>query len=116
MLGCSESSLHDRACRATTRSVMRVYKPARGVAVEVFIVSLFSLAITSRRRLSRILTSVPTEFPRVEAGGRFLRQLSLDRALELRLAPLLALLDVDVEDRHWQALDPPQRRQRNLTP
>jgi len=40
--------------------------------------------------------------------------LSLDRALELRLAPLLALLDVDVEDRQWQALDPPQRRQRTL--
>src|SRR5215470_10057326 len=37
--------------------------------------------------------------------------LTLDRALE---PALLALLDVPVEDLQWQALDPPQRRQRTL--
>jgi len=42
------------------------------------------------------------------------RVLSLDRALESLLSPLLALLDVPVEDATWQALDPPQRRQRTL--
>jgi class 3 adenylate cyclase/tetratricopeptide (TPR) repeat protein len=42
------------------------------------------------------------------------RVLSLDRALESLLSPLLALLDVPVEDGSWQALDPPQRRQRTL--
>ncbi len=40
--------------------------------------------------------------------------LTLDRALEPVEAPLLALLDVAVEDPAWQALDPPQRRQRTL--
>jgi class 3 adenylate cyclase/tetratricopeptide (TPR) repeat protein len=40
--------------------------------------------------------------------------LTLDRALELTLPALLALLDVSVDDREWQALDPPQRRQRTL--
>jgi class 3 adenylate cyclase/tetratricopeptide (TPR) repeat protein len=40
--------------------------------------------------------------------------LTLDRALEPILPALLALLDVPVEDDHWQALDPPQRRQRTL--
>jgi class 3 adenylate cyclase/tetratricopeptide (TPR) repeat protein len=42
------------------------------------------------------------------------RVLSLDRALESLLSPLLALLDVPVEDGSWQALDPPQRRRRTL--
>jgi tetratricopeptide (TPR) repeat protein len=42
------------------------------------------------------------------------RVLGLDRALESLLLPLLALLDVPVEDRAWQNLDPPQRRQRTL--
>ncbi len=42
------------------------------------------------------------------------RVLGLDRALEPILAPLLALLDVPVEDPAWQNLDPPQRRQRTL--
>jgi len=42
------------------------------------------------------------------------RVLGLDRALEPLLPPLLALLDVPVEDRVWQNLDPPQRRQRTL--
>jgi len=42
------------------------------------------------------------------------RVLSLDRALESLLSPLLALLDVPVEDASWQALDPPQRRRRTL--
>jgi len=40
--------------------------------------------------------------------------LTLDRALEPTLPALLALLDVPLEDAHWQALDPPQRRQRTL--
>ena len=42
------------------------------------------------------------------------RVLGLDRALEPMLLPLLALLDVPVEDPAWQNLDPPQRRQRTL--
>jgi class 3 adenylate cyclase/tetratricopeptide (TPR) repeat protein len=40
--------------------------------------------------------------------------LMLDRALEPLLTPLLALLDVPVEDAAWDAIDPPQRRQRTL--
>ncbi len=39
---------------------------------------------------------------------------SLDRALESALSPLLALLDVPVEDEPWSRLDPPQRRQQTL--
>jgi class 3 adenylate cyclase/tetratricopeptide (TPR) repeat protein len=42
------------------------------------------------------------------------RVLGLDRALEPLLPPLLALLDVPIEDPAWQNLDPPQRRQRTL--
>ena len=40
--------------------------------------------------------------------------LTLDESLKPALPSLLALLDVPVEDAHWQALDPPQRRQRTL--
>ncbi|OGA11609.1 MAG: hypothetical protein A2W68_12680 [Betaproteobacteria bacterium RIFCSPLOWO2_02_64_14] len=40
--------------------------------------------------------------------------LMLDRALEPHLTPLLALLDVPVDDKDWNAIDPPQRRQRTL--
>jgi class 3 adenylate cyclase len=40
--------------------------------------------------------------------------LTLDPALQPTLSPLLALLDVPVDDGHWQALDPPQRRQQTL--
>jgi class 3 adenylate cyclase len=40
--------------------------------------------------------------------------LMLDRALEPVLTPLLALLDVPIEDTAWATLDPPQRRQRTL--
>ena len=40
--------------------------------------------------------------------------LTLDRTLEPFLRPLLALLDVPVEDAAWDALDPPQRRLRTL--
>jgi class 3 adenylate cyclase/tetratricopeptide (TPR) repeat protein len=40
--------------------------------------------------------------------------LTLDRSLEPILPPLLALLDVPIEDAHWQTLDPAQRRQRTL--
>jgi predicted ATPase/class 3 adenylate cyclase len=36
---------------------------------------------------------------------------TLDAALAPTLPAFLALLDVPVEDLHWQALDPPQRRQ-----
>ncbi len=40
--------------------------------------------------------------------------LTLDRALEPLLTPLLALLDVSVEDATWDSLDRAQRRQRTL--
>jgi class 3 adenylate cyclase/tetratricopeptide (TPR) repeat protein len=39
---------------------------------------------------------------------------TLDPALEPTLPAVLALLDVPVDDHTWQALDPPQRRQRTL--
>ena len=42
------------------------------------------------------------------------RLLMLDAALEATLPALLALLDLSGEDRQWQILDPPQRRQRML--
>ncbi len=40
--------------------------------------------------------------------------LTLDEALKPARPALLALLDVPVDDPQWQALDPPQRRQRTL--
>jgi predicted ATPase len=40
--------------------------------------------------------------------------LALDETLRPLLSPLLALLDVPVDDTEWLALDPPQRRQRTL--
>src|SRR5262249_36363508 len=40
--------------------------------------------------------------------------LTLDPAPQPSLAPLLAPLGVPVDGAQWQALDPPQRRQRNL--
>src|SRR5207248_2190438 len=40
--------------------------------------------------------------------------LDLDRALEPSLPALLGLLDVSADDPVWDALDPPQRRQRTL--
>ena len=40
--------------------------------------------------------------------------LTLDAGAGARLPALLALLDVPVDDAAWQALDPPQRRQRTL--
>jgi class 3 adenylate cyclase/tetratricopeptide (TPR) repeat protein len=40
--------------------------------------------------------------------------LSLDRVLEPALSPLLALLEVPVEDSAWARLDPSQRRRRTL--
>jgi class 3 adenylate cyclase/tetratricopeptide (TPR) repeat protein len=40
--------------------------------------------------------------------------LTLDRTLELSLTPLLALFDAPIDDAAWNALDPPQRRQRIL--
>jgi class 3 adenylate cyclase/tetratricopeptide (TPR) repeat protein len=42
------------------------------------------------------------------------RVLGLDRALEPLLPPILALLDVPVEDPAWQNLDPRERRRRTL--
>ncbi len=42
------------------------------------------------------------------------RLLSLDRALEPALPPLLGLLDVPVESPEWQRLEPSQRRQHTL--
>src|SRR5262249_18166040 len=39
---------------------------------------------------------------------------SLDRALEVALPALLAILDVPIEDEEWRRLEPPQRRQRTL--
>jgi class 3 adenylate cyclase/tetratricopeptide (TPR) repeat protein len=40
--------------------------------------------------------------------------LALDRTLEAALPAFLALLDVPVEDRRWEAVDPPERRRRTL--
>src|SRR5262245_38009755 len=40
--------------------------------------------------------------------------LALDAALQPLVPALLTVLDVPVEESHWQALDPPQRRQRIL--
>jgi class 3 adenylate cyclase/tetratricopeptide (TPR) repeat protein len=40
--------------------------------------------------------------------------LTLDAALGPTLSAFLTLLDVPVEDRHWQDLDPAQRRQRTI--
>jgi class 3 adenylate cyclase/tetratricopeptide (TPR) repeat protein len=40
--------------------------------------------------------------------------LTLDETLKPALPTFLALLDVPVDDPEWQALDPPQRRQRTL--
>jgi tetratricopeptide (TPR) repeat protein len=40
--------------------------------------------------------------------------LTLDETLKPTLSAFLALLDVPIEDTEWQALDPPQRRQRTL--
>ena len=42
------------------------------------------------------------------------RLLTLDRTLELALSPLLALLDVPVDDPAWRGLEPAQRRQHTL--
>ena len=39
---------------------------------------------------------------------------ALDRAVEPCLAPLLALLDVPTDDAHWEAVDPPSRRERTI--
>src|SRR5262244_516475 len=40
--------------------------------------------------------------------------LTLDRSLEALLTPLLALLDVPIDDKAWETLDPPQRRRQTL--
>jgi hypothetical protein len=48
---------------------------------------------------------------RERATGKLL---TLDRALEPFVTPLLALLDVPVDEAAWATLDPPRRRQRTL--
>lgn len=48
---------------------------------------------------------------REKAAGKLL---TLDRALEPHLVPLLALLDIPVEDEKWKHLDPVQKRMRTL--
>ena len=48
---------------------------------------------------------------REKATGKLL---TLDRALEPHLVPLLALLDIAVEDEKWTPLDPVQKRMRTL--
>jgi len=40
--------------------------------------------------------------------------LTLDEVLKATLPAVLALLDVPIDDAQWEALDPPQRRQRTL--
>ena len=40
--------------------------------------------------------------------------LTLDESLKATLPAFLALLDLAVEDQQWQALDPPQKRQRTM--
>jgi class 3 adenylate cyclase/tetratricopeptide (TPR) repeat protein len=40
--------------------------------------------------------------------------LTLDRSLESLLTPLLALLEVPIDDKAWETLDPPQRRRQTL--
>jgi class 3 adenylate cyclase len=40
--------------------------------------------------------------------------LTLDKSLESTLPAFLTLLDLPVEDAHWQGLDPPQRRQQTF--
>ena len=40
--------------------------------------------------------------------------LTLDESLKPTLPVFLALLDIPVDDQQWQALDPPQKRQRTL--
>src|SRR5437867_1771950 len=52
----------------------------------------------------------PREIPERVAG----KLVTLDRTLEPLLTPLLALLDVPVDDAVWRELDPLQRRQRTL--
>jgi tetratricopeptide (TPR) repeat protein len=52
--------------------------------------------------------------PRVTRERVAGKLLMLDRALEPLLTPLLALLDVPVDDAAWDALDRAQRRQRTL--
>ena len=50
-----------------------------------------------------------------EVRQKVSRKLSaLDGTLEPTAPALLSLLDVPVRDRHWQTLEPPQRRQRTL--
>src|SRR5205823_6516653 len=54
---------------AITRSVTRVYRSARGVAVEVFIVELLSVGVTSRKE-----RAVPPSFTRRGNGNTGVRR------------------------------------------
>jgi len=56
----------------------------------------------------------PRDDPRTAREKLIGKVLGLDRALEPILPPLLALLDLPVDDPGWAALDPPQRRQETL--
>jgi class 3 adenylate cyclase/tetratricopeptide (TPR) repeat protein len=55
-----------------------------------------------------------TDDPRKTRENVIGRLLALDRTLESLLAPLLALLDVPVDEPAWMGLDPVRRRQRSL--
>jgi class 3 adenylate cyclase/tetratricopeptide (TPR) repeat protein len=59
----------------------------------------------------RIQERDETRVIRERVAGKLL---TLDRALEPLVTPLLALLDVPVDDPAWEALDRPHRRQRTL--
>jgi class 3 adenylate cyclase len=69
-----------------------------------------------RTRLERSAARGFTRFVGRDADGRKIREkvtgklLILDETLRPLSPALLALLDIPVEDRDWQALDPPQRR------
>src|SRR5262245_43971252 len=63
------------------------------------------------RAYCRIQERDDTRAIRERVAGKLLM---LDRALEPLMTPLLALLDVPVDDAAWEVLDPPQRRQRTL--
>jgi class 3 adenylate cyclase/tetratricopeptide (TPR) repeat protein len=65
-----------------------------------------------------LLEAVLDVDPRAEPAERRARAVArlagLDSALAAAPAPLLALLELPVDDPAWSALDPPQRRQRTL--
>ncbi len=56
----------------------------------------------------------PRDEPRKVHAKVLGKLLTLDKAFEPSVPAFLALLDIPAEDAAWQALDPPQRRQRTL--